>query len=59
MLLSNEAWEIYGQFYTFGEALNMIYSGQATAGEAMVWAQDKSQFKEERRPEPPEPSSPQ
>jgi ABC-type glycerol-3-phosphate transport system substrate-binding protein len=59
VLLSNAAWEIYGQFYTFGEALNMIYSGQASAGEAMIWAQDKSQFKEERRPEPPEASSPQ
>jgi multiple sugar transport system substrate-binding protein len=59
VLLSDEAWEIYGQFQTFNEALNMIYSGQATAGEAMMWAQEKSQFKEERAPAAQEPSEQQ
>jgi multiple sugar transport system substrate-binding protein len=59
VLLSAEAWEIYGQFQTFNEALNMIYSGQASAYEAMTWAQEKSQFKEEAPPPPQEPSSPQ
>ena len=53
ILLSAEAWEIYGQFQTFNEALNMIYSGQATAGEAMTWAQDQSHFKEEGPPPTP------
>jgi len=59
LLLSDEAWEIYGQFQTFNEALNMIYSGQATASEAMLWAQEKSQFREERKPVEQQPSSPQ
>jgi ABC-type glycerol-3-phosphate transport system substrate-binding protein len=56
MLLSDEAWEIYGQFQTFNEALNMIYGGQATAGEAMQWAQEKSTFREERAPAEQQPS---
>jgi multiple sugar transport system substrate-binding protein len=59
LLLSDEAWEIYGQFQTFNEALNMIYSGQASAGDAMLWAQEKSHFREERKPAEQQPSSPQ
>lgn len=59
LLLSDEAWEIYGQFQTFNEALNMIYSGQATAAEAMTWAQEKSQFRKESAPPPREPSGQQ
>ena len=54
ILLSAEAWEIYGQFQTFNEALNMIYSGQASAYEAMSWAQQKSRFKEEGPPPTPQ-----
>ena len=45
LLLSPEAWEIYGQFQTFSEALERIYAGQSTALEAMQWAQEKSAFK--------------
>jgi ABC-type glycerol-3-phosphate transport system substrate-binding protein len=59
LLLSDEAWEIYGQFQTFSEALARIYSGMATPYEAMQWAQETSQFKEERAPPVQQPSSPQ
>jgi multiple sugar transport system substrate-binding protein len=45
LLLSPEAWEIYGQFQTFDEALARIFSGRATALEAMQWAQETSGFK--------------
>jgi ABC-type glycerol-3-phosphate transport system substrate-binding protein len=59
LLWSSEAWEIYGQFQTFDEALHMIYGGQATASEAMQWAQQKSHFREEQAPEPAQPSGQQ
>jgi multiple sugar transport system substrate-binding protein len=56
LLLSDEAWEIYGQFQTFDEALERIYGGMATPAEAMQWAQEKSVFKEERAPPEQKPS---
>ena len=59
MLLSNEAWEIYGQFQIFDEALEQIYSGKVSASQAMQWAQEKSTFKEERAPAERQPSGQQ
>jgi ABC-type glycerol-3-phosphate transport system substrate-binding protein len=56
LLLSDEAWEIYGQFQTFNEALEQIYAGMATPYEAMQWAQERSSFKEERKPAEQQPS---
>jgi maltose-binding protein MalE len=40
-----EAWDIYGEFQTFSEALEKLYSGEMTASEAMHWAQEGSSFK--------------
>ena len=45
LFLGPKAWDIYGEFQTFNEALNKLYSGEMTASEAMYWAQEGSSFK--------------
>ena len=40
-----QAWDIYGQFRTFDEALEKVYSGEMTASQAMQWAQGESRFR--------------
>jgi multiple sugar transport system substrate-binding protein len=45
LLFSPAAWDIYGTFQIFNEALAKLYGGEVTALEAMSWAQEKSQYK--------------
>jgi ABC-type glycerol-3-phosphate transport system substrate-binding protein len=45
LFLGPEAWDIYGEFQTFNEALNKLYGGEMTASQAMQWAQENSSFR--------------
>jgi ABC-type glycerol-3-phosphate transport system substrate-binding protein len=45
LFLSPAAWDIYGTFQIFAEAVDKIDIGTVSAQEAMEWAQAKSQYK--------------
>lgn len=45
LFLSPAAWDIYGTFQLFDEAVNKVTGGSTTAVEAMDWAQERSQYK--------------
>ena len=45
LFFSPEAWDVYGEFQTFNEALEKLYIGEMTATQAMQWAQEGSGFR--------------